>query len=377
MTSAQGAFFDAATAERLQSFNDLLTHDYATFLGFPAALDFDYSPLIPFTQYFLNNIGDPYVNAFLGTHTKTFEREVIAFFADLFRAPKDSHWGYVTNGSSECNLYALYVARQKYPQAQVYYSVAAHYSVPKNVHLLGVRGVPVATQQSGEMDYDDLRAKLDPALPAIIVATIGTTMTEAKDNVATIKDTLSSAGISDFFIHADAALAGIYVALGESHHPFDFVDGADSVNISGHKFIGCPTPCGVIIVRKEDKERLQAANNYTGSPDSTITGSRNGQTPLFLWYAITTVGREGFLRRAQVGQRLAADALARLRALGWEAWRNPDALTVMLKTPPAPVAKKWQLATADGWSHIICMPGVTQEKINEFIEDMGAANSDE
>jgi len=31
---------------------------------------------------------------------------------------------------------------------------------------------------------------------------------------------------------------------------------------------------------------------------------------------------------------------------------------------------KWQLATADGWSHIICMPGVTESKVDRFVADL-------
>jgi hypothetical protein len=38
------------------------------------------------------------------------------------------------------------------------------------------------------------------------------------------------------------------------------------------------------------------------------------------------------------------------------------------------VLKKWVLATADGQSHIVCMPGaVTRERIDAFVADLAAA----
>jgi len=358
------------TSMRLESFKTHLAAQKQSFIGFPATLDFDYSELQPLLQVFLNNIGDPNVDSWCGTHSKEFEREVIAFFANLFRAPKDNYWGYVTNGSTECNLYALYLARQKYPDATVYYSSSAHYSVPKNIHLLGMHGVKVRSQKNGEMDYANLRTLIasQDDKPAIVMATCGTTMTEARDNIAIIKQILKSTPAHH--IHVDAALAGTYTALLEPHHPFDFEDGADSISISGHKFIGSPVPSGVIIVRKDDKELLANATNYTGSPDSTISGSRSGHAPLFLWYAIQHWGTDGFRKRAIESQKMASYAHARLHQIGWKTWRNPGALTVMLASPPREQIIKWQLASVGGWSHIICMPGVTRPKIDTFIADL-------
>src|SRR5579875_1133367 len=80
-----------------------------TFIGYPAAVDFDYSELYPFLNFNLNNVGDPFMDSHVDMHTKEFEREVLHFFAEHFHAPKNNWWGYVTNGGSEGNLYALYL----------------------------------------------------------------------------------------------------------------------------------------------------------------------------------------------------------------------------------------------------------------------------
>jgi histidine decarboxylase len=361
--------------QRLEHLANRLQIDYAHYIGFPATLDYDYSELAPFFNAFLNNLGDPQVPTLHDANTKEFEQEVVDFCASLFRAPSDGYWGYVTNGSTECNLYALYLAREKLPGATVFYSSAAHYSIPKNIHLLAMPGQEVPAQPSGEMDYQQLRRLVaNTSGPAIVVATIGTTMTEAKDNVATIKQILQDAG-KPHHIHADSALTGIYTALLTPHHPFDFQDGADSVNVSGHKFFGSPMPSGVIVVRKEDKERLGGAVNYTGSTDTTIAGSRNGHTVLFLWYAIQRLGITGLRSRALEAQRIADYAHQSLQAIGWPCWRNPHTLTVMLATPSLDFAKKWQLATYDGWSHMICMPGVTKTKVEAFVTDLARSQN--
>lgn len=66
-----------------------------------------------------------------------------------------------------------------------------------------------------------------------------------------------------------------------------------SVSVSGHKFVGAPVPCGVVITRKEYVEALSSDVEYLNSRDATIMGSRNGHAPLYLWYTLTKKGYEG------------------------------------------------------------------------------------
>lgn len=363
LPKTQQATLDALT-KRLEGAQERM-------IGFPVA-DFDYSELYPFLSHMINNIGDPYVPAAYSLHTKDLERSVVQFFAKLFRADPGSFWGYVTNGGTEGNLYSLYLARELFPGALVYHSEAVHYSVQKNLHVLGMPSVCVRTKPNGEIDYDDLWTLLGQHRdrPAILFANIGTTMTEAKDNVATFRYILKSLAIRDAYIHCDAALSGIPTALIRPHHPFDFTDGADSISISGHKFIGSPFPSGVVLVRKNYRNRIGRMVSYIDSPDTTISGSRSGHAALFLWYAVQHWGVRGFRTRAAEGVALAEYTLQQLQARGWEAWRNPGALTVVLKSPSAALRKKWQLATQNGWSHVICMPGITRTRIDEFLADI-------
>lgn len=361
-----------ADQQHLENYIKLANERSKYFIGYPIAQDFDYSALYPLLKLPLNNVGDPMIESTYDLNSRSLEQEVLSFFSNLFNAPKNNWWGYVTNGGSEGNLYGLYVARELYPNGIVYYSEATHYSVQKNIQLLNLKSIVIRTQANGEMDYNDLgeMLKMHRDQPVIILANIGTTMTEAKDDLSIIQELLRQSAIKSHYIHCDAALAGTYSALLDLKPGFDFTYGCDSLAISGHKFIGSPIPCGVVLVKKNYKERIGKVVPYIGTIDTTITGSRNGHSPIFMWYAIKKLGLDGLRKRAQQSLELAAYTTKKLNDNGYKAWRNPDALTVVFPAPCEEIRVKWQIATENGYSHIICMPGVTVEQIDEFVRDL-------
>lgn len=359
---------------RLDSLFQQLSQSNQHFVGYPCANDIDYSELLRFMQFPINNVGDPFQSSTYRLSTREFEQEVVHFFADLFRAPANDYWGYVTNGGTEGNLYGLYLARELYPNGVVYFSQDTHYSVAKNVHFLGLRHIMIRAQDNGEMDYEDLREslRLHRDVPAIVFANIGTTMKEGKDDVRRIHAILDELVIHNRYIHSDGALCGPFAHFMEPRPAFDFADGADSVAISGHKFIGSPLPCGVVIARKRNVERIGRSIGYIGSMDTTITGSRNAFTPLILWHAIRSLGRDGLAQRLHRCQEVAAYAVETFNANGIHAWRNPGALTVVIPKLSEAIKFKWQLATQDGYCHVITMPGVTTAHIDELVHDICA-----
>lgn len=352
-------------------FNALRAHNEAA-LGYPAAKDFDCAPLLRFLELPVNNVGDPFADGTYQVQTRTFEREVLTFFAGLLRAPEDDWWGYVTNGGTEGNLYGLYLARELHPDGIVYFSEDTHYSVSKNLHFLGMRHIMIRAQKNGEIDYDDLREtlKIHRDVPPVVFANIGTTMTEARDDVARIIEIMDSLAIRRRYVHSDAALCGAYAPFLQPRPAFDFADGADSIAISGHKFLGSPMPCGVVFARKHNVSRIARSVDYIGSLDTTISGSRNGFTPLVLWHRLQTLGSEGLRQRAQAALEVAAYAERRLREAGVPAWRNQNALTVVFPRVPDGVREKWQLATQGDISHLIAMPGITKEQVDALVEDL-------
>jgi len=363
---------------QLDQFFQEMKHTAGLEVGYPVAFDLDFSALKPFLGISLNNAGDPFMPMTYQLNSHLFEREVISFFAELTRAPEDQWWGYVTNGSTEGNLYGMYLAREQFPDGIVYFSQDSHYSVSKSLHFLNMRHIMIRSQTNGEMDYDDLREtlRIRRDVAPIIFANIGTTMKEARDDVSRVRSILEDLAISNYYIHSDAALCGGYAAYLDPRPSWDFEDGADSIAISGHKFYGSPIPCGIVLARRGYVERIGHSVSYIGSKDTTISGSRNGLTPLILWYAIRALGHEGLRDRIQSALATAEYAQRQFLSAGIKAWRNPNALTVVFPSPGPEVREKWQLASSAGQSHLICMPHVTRQTVDAVLQDIIASSQE-
>ncbi|RPI63066.1 MAG: histidine decarboxylase [Planctomycetaceae bacterium] len=361
---------------RLEDVYQYVREQCDTFIGYPCTMHFDYTPLLPFLAYPVNNVGDPFAASSYRVHTREIEREVLAWFAELMHIAPEEYWGYVTNGGTEGNLYGLFLARERFPTGVAYYSEDTHYSVYKNLRLLNMRHIMIKSQPNGEIDYGDLyeTMRIHRDCPPIIFANIGTTMTEGIDNVRTIQDMFKKLAIHESHIHCDAALAGMTLPFMDDAPAFDFATGIDSLSISGHKFIGSPIPCGIVLTRKHYVERIARSIEYVGTLDTTITGSRNGITPLFLWYAVKQAGRDGFKRRVAACLDNARYTVEQFKRIGVEARRNPCAITVVFPKPPQSVLHKWQIAVNGDRAHIILMPSTTLQHVDELIADIAAAN---
>lgn len=357
-------------------------------IGYPGATDIDFSDLGVLHTKLINNVGDPETGGRWRGHTKDIEREVIAAFATLFGGHPDSTTGYVSTGSSEGVLHGMWLGRERLRGARVYHSAAAHYCVAKAAHLLDMEASVVAVDNGGQMVYDGstgLAGALHPHRdrPALVVATAGTTMTEAVDDVASVHEVLDAAGVPDRHVVVDAALSGPALALdggptarllaehGHRDHDRGRVD-ADAVCFSGHKSLAIPHPCGVVLTRREHVEQVAREVDYLSGVDTTISGSRSGQAPVELWHVLATLGPDRLRARAHAARRVAEDTVTRLTEVGWRAWRHPHAWTVVLDEPPAGLADRWQLATSTGRSHIVCVPGVTPELIRKFVAELTA-----
>jgi histidine decarboxylase len=264
-------------------------------------------------------------------------------------------------------------------------STAAHYSIPRIADMLRMPLLSVPTDDRDVIDYAALTARVRRYrrwgrrnAAVVVVASVGTTVTEAIDDVRTVHTALDAAGVPDGsrWVHADAALAGIPLGLLDpADRPgFDFADGATSVVVSGHKFLGVPVPCAALVVRDSARPGSHGRLvSYTGSLDATVSGSRSGHVPLLLWWALHRWGLEGLRRRAEAARALAAATTVGLAEVGWAAWRHPLAFTVVLDRPPAPVLARWPLPVDGDRAHLVCMPGKTAPMLDAFISDLSHA----
>ena len=340
-------------------------------VGYPTNQNFDYSPLIPFLKYSINNVGDPFHQTNYWANTHEFEREVILHFAQLTGLEPDNAWGYVTSGGTEGNMYGLYLARELHPDGMLYFSEEAHYSILKNARVLNMPHTTIKRQHDGEIDYDDLRDMLTvhQDRPAIILATIGTTMRGAVDDIPTIRQIIDELGIEEHYIHADAAFSGMILPYVDDPQPFGFDAGINSISISGHKLIGAPLPCGVVVTRKHLVETLGRAVELIGVNDTTLSGSRNALTPLMLWYAIKRYGEDVWKKTVHDMLNTAEYAVQRFNEHGIHAWRHQNSPTVVFDRPSPEVFDRWQIAPEGDVAHIITMPHVDFATIDQLVDD--------
>ncbi|MBL8159550.1 histidine decarboxylase [Candidatus Saccharibacteria bacterium] len=360
---------------RLDAHKKLLKEKASKLLGYPESMHFDYKPLYAFMDYNIDNLGDPFSDLIYGVNSTGFEREVIEYFAKLYHIPMERAWGYVTSCGSEGNLYGLFLGRELYPDAILYYSADTHYSVAKAGRLLNMSKVAIESQSNGEINYEALERAilLHPLNPVVICANIGTTVTGAIDDVDKIVEILKRNNIKNFYIHCDAALSGMLLPFMDDAPQISFEKPIGSVSISGHKFIGAPYPCGIVVARKEHVEHIQTQIEYIGALDDTIGGSRNGQAPIFLWYELQTRGaNDGFRKEVKRSLMLADYLYSELKKMGYPCAKNPHGITVVFKEPSEQMIRKWSLARQNGRAHVITVPSASRSKIDAFLKDLKA-----
>lgn len=361
--------------KELENFYQYLTEKKERMIGYPANQNYDFSKIYDFFKLSINNIGDPLSDGPYKLKAHRFEKEVVEFYAHLTGVKDNNFWGYVTNGGTEGNMYGLYIAREMYPDNIVYYSQEAHYSIPKILKLLKMRSICISSKKNGEMNINDLKKALEVnrTKTPIILATIGTTMKGAVDNLPKIQKVISDLAFTNHYIHCDAALGGMITPFCADAPKIGLAHGVHSISVSGHKMFGSPMPCGIVLAVKTFVDRIGSSVEYIGALDTTLSGSRNGHTTLLLWYAIQQHGIKGYQELISNCLDNARYLLGRLQELNIKCFLNDFSTTVVLEKPADRIIDKWQLAPQGNLAHVITMPHVTKEQLDEFIEDLRLA----
>jgi len=357
--------------QALQALYERLVQQSKTYIGYPNNQLLSNADLAPFLDLVINNIGDPFVGN-NGINTCDFEKQVLSFYRQLFKIDENEYWGYVTRGGTEGNMFGTYVGRELYPNGMVYYSTNTHYSVRKIVRLLRIDACAVDSLPNGEIDYAKFALEIEknPDRPVIFIANIGTTMKGAIDSLERVLKMFDTLGVKHYYIHCDAALLGPMLPFikGAPELSFDLPIG--SLSVSGHKFLGSPIPCGVVLTRNTLTKNIKGHIDYIGSYDSTIFGSRDGFSVLVMWKQIKSMGLEGFKRWTDHCMSMTYYAMYKLKEINWPAWKNDHSNIVMIRRPVDFICKKWHLATEADQAHLILMPSSTATEIDQFIEDL-------
>ncbi|TKY59543.1 Serine decarboxylase [Spatholobus suberectus] len=331
---------EAYMASVLARYRKSLTERTNYHLGYPYNLDFDYGALSQLQHFSINNLGDPFIESNYGVHSRQFEVGVLDWFAQLWELEKDEYWGYITNCGTEGNLHGILVGREVFPDGILYASQESHYSVFKAARMYRMER---------------------------------TTVKGAVDDLDMVIKKLEEAGFSHdrFYIHCDGALFGLMLPFVKRAPKISFKKPIGSVSVSGHKFVGCPMPCGVQITRLEHVKALSRNVEYLASRDATIIGSRNGHAPIFLWYSLNMKGYRGFQKEVQKCLRNAHYFKDRLVDAGIGAMLNELSSTVVFERPHnEEFVHKWQLACQGNIAHVVVMPNVTIEKLDDFLNEL-------
>ena len=344
-------------------------------VGYPESANFDYSILDKFMKFSINNCGDWREESNYKLNSFEFEKDVIIFFSQLFKISHQESWGYISNGGTEGNLFSCYLARELFPTGYIYYSEETHYSVDKIARLLNITARKIPSLSNGEINYQQLvkQIKKDKQNNPIIFANIGTTMRGATDNIKHIQHEIAALGLEreNYYIHADAALSGMIMPFVEEPHPYSFEDGIDSISVSGHKMIGSPIPCGIVLAKRHMVDQISVEVDYISSRDQTISGSRNGHSALFMWTAIKSHSFSDWQDKVHLCLDMAEYTVHRFQEAGIKAWRNKNSNTVVFPCPSEPVWRKHSLANSGNIAHIVTMPHLdSTDKLDSLIEDV-------
>jgi aromatic-L-amino-acid/L-tryptophan decarboxylase len=278
----------------------------------------------------------------------------------------DSAWqGVVQDTASTATLVALICARERatqYAAARgglqscakelvLYASVQAHSSVEKAALLAGfgreqLRLIPVDEKFALRADALATAIAADRAAgrqPCALIATVGTTATTAIDPVAACALLARQQGL---WLHVDAALGGSAMILPECRPLWAGIDGADSLVVNPHKWLGAAFDCSVYFVRDpEHLVRVMSTNpSYLQTAaDGKVPNYRDWGIPLGrrmralkLWFLIREQGVSGLqarLRRDLANARwLAAqvDSPA-AQAAGWRRLAPVPLQTLVLR----------------------------------------------
>lgn len=331
----------------------------------------------------INNAGDPFEEGDHALSSLDFEREVIQYFAPKYGFDGNDLWGIVTMSGTDGNNHGIYfgvnyLKRKTGKMPVVYVSDEAHYSNYRLCDLQHLEVRLVKSDSMGRMVPDSLEKVLDPTRPCLIVYAMGSTFKGAIDDQKALDDVLARHEGMAVYRHVDAALFGGYLPFTEYK---DLVDrrktGFDSISVSGHKFFGIDSPCGLFITTRDVYDNQSTYDiSYLNANMRMINCSRSGIEPLKFWWLMKTVGDEGWTEQAARIFENTRYLKSELKRIGWPYWNNEYSNTVIFRRPSAKVVRKYNLACGEDaafggkLSHVVVMQHVTKDSIDRLIADL-------
>lgn len=269
------------------------------------------------------------------------ETVVMDWLADLLDLPAQfrstsSGGGVIQDSASSATLVATLAALHRASKGRwagvgvdqrytAYTSVHGHSSIEKAARIAGIGGENLrlieVDPQTQAMRPEALRAAIEAdlaagAVPAIVVATIGTTSTTAIDPIPEIGSIAREYGL---WLHVDAAYAGAAAVCPELRWTHAGVQLADSYSFDPHKWLLTGFDCDAFFVadRAELIQALSVLPEYlrnAATESGAVIDYRDWQVSLGrrfrslkLWLVLRWYGVEGLRAHIRSGVALAAE----------------------------------------------------------------------
>ena len=290
--------------------------------------------------------------------------EVVTDWVRQMVGLSDAWSGVIQDTASTSTLIALLCARERasdYSLARgglqaearpliVYVSAQSHSSVEKAALLAGfgrhnVRSLPTDERYAlrPEALAAAIRTDIERGLtPCAVVATTGTTATTALDPVGAMAD---MANRHKLWLHVDAAMAGSAMILPEYRWMWQGIEGADSLVLNAHKWLGAAFDCSLYYVRDpQHLVRVMSTNPsfLQSAVDDRVKNLRDWGIALGrrfralkLWCLIREQGVEGLQARLRRDLANAGWFAAQVQAApGWRVLAPVPLQTICVRHEP-------------------------------------------
>lgn len=254
------------------------------------------------------------------------ERAALRWLADLIGLPAQAHGAFVSGGSM-ANLSALVVARdtaqRRHSQqpSLIISGASAHSSIGSAARVMGCEWRTIG-HQDGRLEPAALRAALERADPAdivAVVATAGATNTGTIDRLDEIAEVCARFGV---WLHVDAAYGGAALLSDRARGEFAGIGSADSVTVDPHKWLFTPFDCAAVLYREAGLARISHAQNapyldavndadYDNPADYAVHLSRRARG-LPLWMSLIAHGTAAYCAAVDACLDLADYAAAQI-----------------------------------------------------------------
>ena len=333
---------------------------------------------------FLLHFGNPLlIKPFWAAQHVDEEKSLIEELVAPWGGTAEISWGYISSGGSESNLTAIKFALKQFkPQKPILlFSSETHHSIIKFLDLCEhsfAACVKMPTNTNGEMAHTQIRNALEhcyvPGTPVVVIATLGTTMKGASDDILRIREALLDLGVEreKLFVHADAALSGGFWHLDQGHYPYQLGKEISSLSISGHKWYGCDVCSLFACARRDQGTQTGDYFEVIKTADLAISLSRNGF--LAISWRIRLLQYD-WQAEYDACQEMVRVSVRRFEELGVETLVNPVSITVCFPVPTQEIISKYVLATGcdahlGNIAHIILLPHVSRDVIDSFFADL-------